>query len=79
MFVSLGDAIILFRCNILIRMVGRVVSSCISSIGYSKYFVYVLMCYDRTEDWVPCNYPYTGLSGYEPDPDYCYDTFAESL
>ena len=33
----------------------------------------------RSEDWVPCDFPYTGLSGYEPDPAYCYDTFAESL
>ena len=28
---------------------------------------------------IPCDFPYTGLSGYEPDPSYCYDTFAESL
>ena len=32
----------------------------------------------RTNDWIPCKFPYTGLSGYNPDPDYCYDTFAES-
>lgn len=44
-------------------------------------FVYMLYNLNifRTEDWRPCNFPYTGLSGYNPNPDYCYDTFADAV
>lgn len=33
----------------------------------------------RTEDWRPCDFPYTGLEGYYPNADHCFETFAESL
>lgn len=33
----------------------------------------------RTEDWRPCSFPYTGLSAYRSNPEYCHETFAESL
>jgi hypothetical protein len=33
----------------------------------------------RTEDWRPCDFPYTGLAGYHPAAEHCYETFAESI
>lgn len=38
-----------------------------------------LDCHRRTEDWRPCEYPYTGLSAYTADAEYCFQTFAEGI
>ena len=36
-------------------------------------------CQDWSEDWHPCAFPYSGLSGYAPSATYCDTLFSEAF